>query len=260
MLKSLNVQLRSRGIDLLVVPVPAKEHVNGLFILDNPPEDGVLNPYRLFLFKRLLDAGVEVMDLQPSLTLGWSRFKHVYYDALDHHPADGAIQIAAEQIAARIARYGFKTRYRGLRKVQVPLSIPDRYTRFPDHAKLPGAYTATRVMIDGTTPLPEEPKSASPVLLLCDSFGGVPAPYGVRNAALPVHLAAEMGFRPRTFRVEGGAPQMLVHLSRADPAILRGVRVCVFFFNEMYLYRDDPETERLRWQVAELPAAPLRGK
>lgn len=253
-LASLNTQLRERGVDLIVAPVPAKEHVNGVLFLEHPPADGVLNPYRQYLLKRLLDLDIEVLDLLPALVEGERRFPHVFYDARDAHPADGAIQITAEQIALRLRRYPLHPSYRILYRAVLRHGIPDKYVSFPQHARDGNAYSATRIFVDPLTPMPEASTELSPLLLLSDSFGGVPSSYGVLNANLSVHIAAQTGVLPRILRVGAGAPQMLVHLARSDPRFLQGVRVCILAFSERYLYRSRrTDALDMRWTLAELP-------
>ncbi len=249
-LSSLARQLRDRGIDLIVVPVPEKEHVTGQFFLDHPPKDAVLNPYRSAMHVRLLDAGVEVIDLQPALIEAWTRYPHVFYDAEDEHPADGAVQTIAEQTGRRLARYGLNRMTGDVLLMHVPYAIPEDphyFSKFGSRSRLTDAYVATAVLGRDGHPLPETEELGGQLLLMCDSFGRVPRSYGVRYANLPYHLVHHAGVFPRLLAIEAGAPQMVTHLARSAASELANVRVCVFVLNERFLRVHLENSERSRW-------------
>ena len=52
-----------------------------------------------------MEADIEAIDLIQPLRAARTRFPYVFYDDDDQHPADGAIQVTAEEIAKRLARY-----------------------------------------------------------------------------------------------------------------------------------------------------------
>lgn len=252
-LQSMNTQLAERGIDLIVVPIPDKEVTTWPFLLDQHPPDGIIMPYRLYLHEQLLKADIEVLDLAPALTDAWESFPQVYYDGLDNHPADGAIQVAADQIARRLARYAIAPALDACWFLPVAFRMPEGYPLFPESAGVQARYQATRVVDRHMKGIRDGGVRESPFLLLSDSFGGVPADYGVRNANLLAHLAARTGRYVHHKQVGGGAPQMLKHMAKDAAALLNGRRVCIFLFAEQYLFSHSTENLQLQWVDAKLP-------
>lgn len=252
-LHSLNGQLAARGIDLIVAPIPVKEITTWSRILDQPfPPDNILMPYRLYLHQQILDEGIEVLDLGPAMTDAWDDYHHVFYDGLDSHPADGAIQIAADAVASRLTRYGLKPVLK--ETWHVPFKFKMMRASFPVSSREQARYQATRVLGSDFRGLRDVGVRDSPVLLISDSFASVPSDYGVRNANFLSHLSARIGLPLHHKQVGGGAPQMLRHLAREGVGLFSGRKVCVFLFSEQYLYRNNPEKASMHWQDAQLPA------
>jgi hypothetical protein len=248
--ESMQEQLHERGIDLVVVPMPGKGLITGLGLLDDPPDDGILDVDRERMLVSLLEAGVEVVDVLPALLAADEEDGRLYYDAVDSHPADGAIRITARVVAERLRRWRISPNLpRELRVATVPFGIPERWAEdFPPHARSPRAYTATAVESAPGHPIPWTTEG-SPLLVIGDSFAAVPESYRVQGANIGSHLALELGVAPRTMTVAGGAPQMLVHLAERGAELLDGVRVCVFVFHEVYLYTHDPASRERAWQI-----------
>lgn len=107
MLQNLNMQLRQRGIDLIVAPVPRKEVVHADRFSKLAPADGIYLANRQRFLKQLLDADVEVLDFVPGYQKARDQHEWFFYDAEDFHPVDGGIQVQAREIAARLERYEF---------------------------------------------------------------------------------------------------------------------------------------------------------
>jgi hypothetical protein len=252
MLRSMREQLAARGIDLILMPFPLKEHLNVTRFVEDMPADGIVDPYREYLHLRLLQEGLEVIDLRPALTAGLDDYEHVFYDGDDNHPAEGALRIAARLAAERLARYELPPSRRTFELEGVRFAVPAEFDAFPEHAHAPLAYAATRVLDENGEPLPRSDRR-SPLLLIGDSFLTTPRIYGVASAGLSAHITRHTGVVPRELSVGAGSPQMLVHLAKAGPELLDGVRVCVFAFREGYLYRHDPDERADRWEVVELP-------
>jgi hypothetical protein len=109
MLQNLNMQLRQRGIDLIVAPVPRKEVVHADRFSKLAPADGIYLANRQRFLKQLLDADVEVLDFVPGYQKARDQHEWFFYDAEDFHPVDGGIQVQAREIAARLERYEFES-------------------------------------------------------------------------------------------------------------------------------------------------------
>lgn len=250
---NLRDQLAAMGVDLIVVPFPEQEQVAALQFLANPPSDGVMDAYREQWYLSLLEAGVEVVDLRPALQAAVGEYQHVYYDAVDGHPANGAIVTAAREIAPRLRRYDdLSPTYHTLASKQLAYSIPTRQTKFPPHAHAEKCYTATVVMQADGNAVPLDVPGAS-ILLVGDSFMYVPQWYGVPNADVGSQLIKETGVAIRRIGRGGGAPQLMVQMADAGRQLTKGVRVVIYTFREEYMFQHSPAEPKFRWQVVELP-------
>ncbi len=252
-LSSLRDQLGSMGIELIVVPFPEKEHVVCERFLEAPPTDSAFGAQRERLLLHLLEAGIEVVDLRPALVRALDEFEHVYYDGQDGHPADGAVQVSAAVVAERLGRYGLKRHLRTAFTAEVRHGVAAGTGKFPPRAFRGDAYAATVVLDGDRRELPRSEPS-SEVLVFGDSFIGVPGSYGVLSADFCAHLALRSGVIPRRLQVEGGAPQLMVHLARAGRELTEGCRVCIVAIRESYLYSHTPDDPTGRWDVRELPS------
>ena len=96
------------AIDLIVAPVPRKEVVHADRFSDLAPADGIYLANRQRFLKQLLDADVEVIDFVPGYQKARDQHQWFFYDAEDFHPADGGIQVQAQEIATRLERYEFR--------------------------------------------------------------------------------------------------------------------------------------------------------
>lgn len=250
---ALRDQLAALGIDLIVVPFTERENVTALAFLDHPPADGVVHAFREQFHLRLLQAGIEVVDLRPALAAAMPDYVNVFYDAEDGHPADGAIQVAAHEIAQRLRRYGeLEPRYTTFRTRTVRYKIPDRYELFPERVHRQLSYSATAVSREDGSAIQRSVPDA-PILLVGDSFSGVPYAFGPANADLAAHLTKETGLLVRRLEVGSGGPQLMVHMAREGRALTQGVRVCVYVFRENYMWTHSETETKYRWQIAELP-------
>ncbi|MFN7971490.1 MAG: hypothetical protein U0166_03935 [Acidobacteriota bacterium] len=217
-------QLRARGIDLLVVPVPPRSAVYPeLFVPDHAPvAPGELPPlldYRLRqLYLRLEKEGVEVLDLLPTFLVHryeyapgtrrrTPRYAQLLYMRQDPHWSAYATDLAASVLARRIARYPW---------------FPDVVTRFGrahvetsvTPVKAPG-FTAQELIKAGRLDAGYPPDrffffhariagerwshddATSPILLMGDSFA---MPYW----GLPDQLLARLRMRVDLVAVAGG--------------------------------------------------------
>lgn len=250
----LNNELRERGIDLILVPFPFREEIHADVFSDLAPPDMITMPYKLMFFHALLKADVEVINLGPLFREKGRSFPLLYYNCRDAHPADGAIQLAAEATAQRLGRYQFASDAHAMDGTFTSKIVHFRVTpprkSFPKDAEFP----ATVVLDANGTPLrPSDPRS--PLLVMGDSFIGVPEYFGVPSASFVAHLAKETGVIPVRLVVQSGTPQIMQHLARKGHAFLDERRVCVFAFNANYLfhiYRFD-ETPDIIWTIMDLP-------
>jgi alginate O-acetyltransferase complex protein AlgJ len=203
-------QLDSVGVDLLVVPVPAKATIHPEAL----PPPGIPDPGatdREF-FKVLGEQGVNVLDLTDSFRA--ARDGGRIYCQQDSHWAPDGIRLAAKAIADRV---------RDLPWVKAIPKVPLTYQVLPvsmtgDLAP-PGAapepLDARFITADGQT---VPPSKSSPIILLGDSHNLVFHAGGDMHAAgagLPDQLAFELGFPVDVVAVRGsGATPARRNLAR----------------------------------------------
>ena len=248
-LSSMKRQLARRGIDLIVVPIPFKDLVNAPFFTEAFGPDAVADPWRYQMFEALLEAGIETLDLLPALRAAWPAPARVYYNAVDSHPAEGALLVTARAIAERLARYSLPRDLEQVWTQEVGFAIPRlaRFEAFPESAKTGTPYAATRIFAPDGVPVPDLGRPGAPILLLCDSFGGVPERYGVDSASLLPQLAGETGLIAEKIERGGGGPHMMKHLGQLPPETLHNRKVCLLVINEPALLWS------LEWVDADLP-------
>lgn len=257
MLSNLNEQLRLRGIDLIVAPIPHKEEVHADEFSSLAPADGIFLANRLRFLRQLLDADIEVIDLVPALRQARQEFDWLFYDADDFHPADGAIQVAAREVARRLDRYDFR-KAAGHVPLQSRLKV-DEFT-ITDAAggmKIGARYPATVVeLLGGGRILRENAECNSPLVLMGDSVTIVPPQFG-DQATIRAHLAHLTGIIPDHLTSMGGSAQAMRHLAREGGHFLSDRAALVFVFAPTRLFGYLSKTgEGAGWDLVNLP--PLR--
>ncbi|QIF02145.1 hypothetical protein [Roseimicrobium sp. ORNL1] len=245
-LRLLNAELQRHGIDLVVVPFPNKEDVNAHKFLGNHPDAPTeLNPCRIRCLMRMLEHDIEVIDLVPALRAGLGAHPFVYYDNRDTHPADGGIQIAANEAAKVLADYDLLPANHTL--------LPTETTEFViekdmEYFTKGARYPAHRVLF------PADAKSHRAVLLQGDSFLSVPTNY-VANATIADHIGRHLGYRPDKLVREAGANLILQDLARLPKSELEGRKVLFFVFGPTRLRSPHSPlmSPELHWHLALLP-------
>jgi hypothetical protein len=256
MLKSLNAQLRARGIDLIVVPFPTKEDVQSEEFSKLAPKDGWFEPSRQKFLLQLLDADIEVIDLIQPLRAARQRFPYVFYDDDDEHPADGGIQVAAEEISKRLARYDLT----GQGTKPLHLHLEPAEVQKPTN-RGPRTYPASRVCREDGTMVSIPENSGSPVIIMGDSYVRIPHQYlaGGDGCALPMHLAHKLGIVPDNLVRMGGSSQAMRLLAREGGNYLSNRRALVFVFAHTRLFGNVAKNMQYTgddWDMINLP--PLR--
>lgn len=257
MLSNLNRQLRLRGIDLIVVPIPHKEEVHADEFSSLAPADGIFLANRLRFLRQLLDADIEVVDLVPALREARREFDWLFYDADDFHPADGAIQVAAREVARRLERYDFRSAA-GYVPLQSRLTAAEfTITDAAGGMKIGARYPATVVeMLGGGRVLRENKERNSPLVLMGDSVTIVPPQFGDK-ATIRAHLAHLTGIVPDHLTSMGGSAQAMRHLAREGGHFLSDRAALVFVFAPTRLFGYLSKTgEGAGWDLVNLP--PLR--
>lgn len=226
-------QLAARGIHLLVVPAPGKPSIYPERLTRRAERGLAVSPTR-GLIARLRAADVEALDLFAEFST--PRAGQALYLARDSHWTAAAARQAAESAAARIHSLGWlaagSTRYR-LRPVTV--------RREGDLVKM-----LHSAMIEGTTAPEEVPcsqvltaegrpyrdDSASPVLVLGDSFLRIYQTDAPGSAGFIAHLARSLGAPVASIVNDGGASTLVRQQLAARPELLAGKKVVLWEFVE----------------------------
>jgi len=249
------------GVDFLLVPVPNKIEVYPeKFVapeavakirsargISAAPASGplVVNPYGRKFLQELCQSGVETVDLLPVFLAAKAddaRATELLYLAQDTHWTDRGLQLAAQQLAARIQRYPW---YRAA--TSPPLAYSTKQVEFKHHGDLVsrlaeeqrGGYpvqtlTGTQVVNpDGTL---YDDDLASPLVVLGDSFTGVYQRTMCRNGGVSAHLAKELGRPVDLVMSYGGGPNVRKILLRRGVDDLRNRRLVIWIFAARDLY------------------------
>jgi acetyltransferase AlgX (SGNH hydrolase-like protein) len=231
-------QLKARGIDLLVVPVPPKAAIYPEKILsrfDVRTDDSA--PFLHRFYEELRAAGIEVLDLMPLLIQKNGQNRDPVFCKTDSHWSGTGCVLAARAIAENIGR-----------KVTVPVPRKDFVSEWkevqisgdligllPPDAQKPGPekIRVRRVSEKGSDAAVEADPNSS-VLLLGDSHTLVFHDFLAERAGLLDQLAQELGFAPDLIGTRGsGATPVRISLYRhslKNPSYLAKKKVVVWCF------------------------------
>ena len=173
-------KLAAEGIDLIFVVLPDKLAIYPDYLSDKAPEDRMVYPAVKQLMKRLLESGVEVVDLHPAFheARRKNEDRPLYYDK-DSHWRNIAAQLAAEKIAERLRRYDF---------VQKALAGEKRYSLQAEHRD--DKPDDLMVVLDSKTGGRYADAGQSPILITGDS--ALMYNMGTRGGHMPAHIGAQI--------------------------------------------------------------------
>ena len=231
-------QLKARGIELVVVPVPPKaaiypEKIVPGFDLRSHDPAPVLRQF----YEKLRAAGIDVLDLSPVLIQNREHPRGAVFCKTDSHWSGIGCVLAAQAIAEHARRKlaapaGRKEYVSDWNEVQINgdlagLLSPD--TRKPG----PERISVQSVSEKGSGSV-VEPDPNSPVLLLGDSHTLVYHDFLAERAGLIDQLALELGLAPDLIGTRGsGATPVRITLYRRslrDPGYLAKKKVVVWCF------------------------------
>lgn len=238
-------QLKKAGIELLLVPVPAKIAVYPEPILQNLPKPGAgklprLDVHHEEFYGLLRDKGIEVVDLMPVFLEKRNAPNGELYCKTDSHWSARGVAVATDEIADRLeGRPWFKrlaTEKYAAQDHNVTIA-GDLAKMLDESAPATETLTVTQVgrkMGDRVVPL--EPARNSPVLLMGDSHTLVfhdPTLFAT-GAGLPDHLARRLGFPVDLIGVRGsgGTTTRIELLRRQDNLKDKKVVIWCFSFRE----------------------------
>jgi alginate O-acetyltransferase complex protein AlgJ len=227
-------QLKARGIDLLLVPVPPKAAIYPEKLVAGAAPQDALAPLTEF-YAALKSAGVEVLDLGPLMLAAKNGEHGPVFCATDTHWSGSGCVLAAQAIAKAIGD-----------KIQVKRTgtFSAEWKTVAIHgdlAELPGAAGAGSAeekisvrTVNAAGGAAVEPDPGSSVLLIGDSHTLVFHDFLAQHAGLLDQLAAELGIVPDLIGTRGsGATPVRVSLFRKsikEPAYLAKKKVVVWCF------------------------------
>jgi hypothetical protein len=207
-------KLQAEGADLIFVVLPDKLAIYPDYLSDTAPADRMVSPAVKHLMKRLLESGVEVVDLYPAFheARRENEDRPLYYDR-DSHWRNVAARLAAEKIAERLKRYDF---------VQKALAEPKRYSLQAEHR--PDKPDDLMVVLDAKTGGRYADAGASPILITGDS--ALMYNMGSRAGHMPAHIGARINM-PISFASNTIPPEHFGKLSGRRVVIWANMARCL---------------------------------
>jgi alginate O-acetyltransferase complex protein AlgJ len=249
--------LDAHNINLLFVPVPAKEEIylDKLGINQADSTNLIINPYTRKILYDLQKAGIEVIDLLPHLLQAKKedgKFSEPVFQKHDTHWTNRGLQIAAGLIADRIKQYQWykDTTLQKNKYTLVDTTFErtgDIVERLPEQDK--AQYKAVILKAqqvknpDGTL-YKGNPKD--PILLIGDSYTGVFELIDCKSAGIGAHIAAKTGLGVDIVTGWGGGPLIRNKMLRMRKNDLDTKRVLVYIMTARDLNNYSQGWEKLK--------------
>jgi hypothetical protein len=251
-------QLASRGIRLLVIPIPAKPSIYPELLSLRPLSGGGLRQtHTRELLARLLEQGVETVDLLDPLSR-W-HLQGAGFLKRDTHWSASAARRAAELVAKRIREsnwvVGEATEF-----ITRPVSISRRgdLVRMMEAPQLdsflPEEEVPCEQVISKLTGELYADDAHSPVLVLGDSFLRMYQTDEPKAAGFIAHLARELHTPLTSIVNDGGASTLVRRQLARSPDLLDGKKLVIWEFVER-----DIRFGADGWQDVPLPPARVSG-
>lgn len=230
-------QLKARGIELLVVPVPPKaaiypeKIVPGFDVRSHDPA-----PTLHRFYDELRAAGIDVLDLSPLLIQNRESPRGAVFCKTDSHWSGIGCVLAAHAIAENVRRKlaGPPTRKEYVSDWKEVQINGDLDGLLPPDARKPGPERIAVQSVSEKGRGAVEPDANSPLLLLGDSHTLVYHDFLAERAGLIDQLALELGFAPDLIGTRGsGATPVRLNLYRRsvkDTGYLAKKKVVVWCF------------------------------
>jgi len=231
-------QLKARGIDLLLVPVPPKAAIYPEKILPgfNVQTDSAA-PMLARFYEELRAAGIDILDLAPLFIQNREDNRGPVFCKTDSHWSGFGCTLAAQAIAenlrAKLTASPTRKDYNSeWKEAQIAGDLVGLLP--PDSTKPGPEKIATRVVSEKGTNAAVQPDPNSPILLLGDSHTLVFHDFLAERAGLIDQLAQELGFAPDLIGTRGsGATPVRISLYRhslKDPGYLSKKKIVVWCF------------------------------
>ena len=205
--------LDSMNVQLLVVPVPVKEEIYADKLVKGTPADLCVNVNGREFIREMLAAGIDVLDLYPSLMAARSGddAPHYSYQRYDTHWSLPGMLAAMELLASRVTQYSWYAEsgaQPGSLNLQETKTVRegDLVAHLPDAEKSKyAADTLPAMKIFKGTEAYKGGKN-SPILLMGDSFTGVFESVDQKSGGPGSLLAYATGLDVQVLTSWGGGP------------------------------------------------------
>lgn len=232
-----SAQLKKAGIDLLVVPVPAKAAIYPDMVVPGAvnAEDARLDAADAEFIGILKQNGVKVLDLAPAfLRYRKDHSGQLLYSKEDTHWSGYGIGLTADMVADEIKKAPW---YAGVAKTKfssnsAPVQVTGDLVADLSGAK-PGPESVTLTAVKVASGANVQSWRQSPLLVLGDSHNLVYSIGGdmlAESSGFPENLAARIGFAPDVIGVRGsGATPARINLARRGDNMV-GKKMVVWCF------------------------------
>jgi alginate O-acetyltransferase complex protein AlgJ len=248
---SLDRQLKARGVDLIVMPIPDKVAVYPDYVAERVPPDRCVSLAMKRMMVRLLESDVEVIDLYTLFRdyRNATEDRIRLYNKRDTHWHNVGAQLAAAAIGRRLRRYAVvqealaePSPFVTVRGVQgggtdmVPGNEKEKVRNDPEYRD---HYVGVHYR-DGRL---YEDVPDSPIIITADSFGRINREIGAQTSA---HVAKEIHMPVTLLHAMGSGPNIPWMLAREGPEYLEGRRVLIWTGVARQFVRSD-------WRQVDLP-------
>ena len=231
-------QLKQRGIQLIVVPVPPKAAVYADKLeIEPPPTPAAAAPHLQEFYHELRSAGVNVLDLTSAFVEKRNDARGPVFCRTDSHWSGVGTVLAAQLLAPQIRttlsadlpRKAYAAEWKEVSLTGDLISLLPPGAPKPEPEKLP-----IRTITDNSAKGAIQPDPNSPVLVMGDSHTLVFREFLGERAGLLDQLANELGFAPDLIGTRGsGATAVRVTLyrrTRTDADFLPKKKVIIWCF------------------------------
>lgn len=245
-------QLKKRGIDLLLLPVPPKPAIYPEEILPDVDLHGeTAAPYLARFYDELRKREIDVIDLAPVFVQDRANEHGPLYCKTDTHWSGLGCVLAAqtikEKIHEKLAGQPQKKYAAEWKEVTIKGDLGD--LAGPDAKKLEPEKIAVRTISDKETGAAISPDPNSPLLIIGDSHTLVFHDFLAEKSGLLDQLAYEIGFAPDLIGTRGsGSTSVRISLyrrARKDPDYLAKKKIVVWCFAAREFTESDQGWEKV---------------
>jgi hypothetical protein len=237
-------QLKQRGIDLLIVPVPPKAAIYPEKLVSQFQAKDEAAPYLHRFYDELRASGVAIVDLTSEFRSHRETEHGPIFCKIDSHWSGSGCVLAAQAIAERV-----RVKIRTSERIQYDAVWKD-FTISGDLADLLSVggkpapeKISVRCISQKSSGAAVQPDPNSPLLLMGDSHTLVFHDFLAERGGLVDQLANELGFAPDLIGTRGsGATAVRVSLyrrSHKDPAYLTNKRMVIWCFSAREFVESD---------------------